>query len=515
MALPRFTKTLHFRLSLLFLGLLALLAVVYILWVEATVLKVHEAPGAEEWYERIARTEIDSLAALVAPLMPSTEPCDSILAGYAPRVDYFDAELTLVGADGMVLSSTRPDSLSQILRQVAPSLLDAMAAPGWDFDSYPNPYDIDAYENRIFAVARIVPPTPAVREDGATPALGYLVGSFRPLNIVEGQVERWHRFLALQAGVVIVVFAAIAFLVTMAYVSRRLRALSRGMAEFREGDLQRRFGARAADELGQLERDFNSMADRLSDLIGRLRQSEEFHRQLVANISHDLRTPLASLRGYIEILDLPEHDLPAARQERALRAINANLSLLERLVDSMLDLSRLDAGQAGIRSEAFPLAELCYEVLARCEAIAAERGVRLDCRAAQPLPDVLADPLRIGRVLQNLVENGIKFNRQGGEVVISATAAAQAIEIAVSDSGCGIPPDDLPRIFERFFTGDPSRSGREHGVGLGLAIAQRIIEAHGEKLEVTSRVGEGAIFRFRLPRADAQPGTAAPGGQAA
>lgn len=498
MPLPRFTRSLHFRLSALFLLLMALLAVGYYVWINRTVFRVERAPGEAEWYDSGAQAELDSLARLMPA--PAADRLDSLLVGYGSRVARYGAELALVAADGAVIASTRPDSLSRVLLSVSPALLERMARPGWDFESYPNPYDIDAYENRIFAVAPV-----RAGPDTTLPVTGWLVGTFRPLSIREGEVESTERRLALHAAVLMLVFAVASVIIIMAWVSRRLNGLSAGLAAFREGDFDHRVVTRSADEIGRLTRDFNAMADRISALIDQLRQAEEYQRQLVANISHDLRTPLASLRGYVEMLGLRGDALPAAERARYLSVLESNVDVLENLIGRMLELSRLDAGRAELRPEEFPLTELCHEVLARCETIAATRGVTLRCAPEGELPPVLADPLRVGQVLQNLVENGIKFNRPGGEVTVAAARQAGLIRIEVRDTGRGIAAEHLPHVFDRFFTADPSRGGENPGAGLGLAIASRIVEAHGDRLEVESRAGEGTVFRFRLPIADAGP----------
>ena len=500
MRLPRFTQTLHFRISAVFLGLLALFSAGYYFWINRTVLAEDTVPGQETWYHKTAKVEIDSLARSLPPQLPTSAALDSILAVYGPRVAHFRAELSLLAPDGTVLASTRPDSLSRVLVRVSPALLDSMCRPKWNFDSYPNKYDVDAYENRIIAVSRLT--------TDAGPSRGYLVGSFQPLSIQEGEIERATRRLALQAAVVILLFAGLSGVILMAWVSRRIRALSAGFAAFREGDFTRRVPSRSADEVGRLSRDFNAMADRTAALIVRLRQSDEFHRQLVANVSHDLRTPLASLRGYVEMLTLRGDGLAPAQRERCLAVIQSNVDVLERLIERVLDLSRLDAGRAEFRPEDFPLAELCHEVLARGETIAAERGVSLHCDVAAGLPLVHADPLRVGQVLQNLVENAIKFNRPGGRVTITLRADGEGVVTEVRDTGIGIAPGDLPRIFDRFYTADPSRAGAQHGAGLGLAIAARILEGHGACLAAESPPGEGTVFRFTLPAATPPPGAA-------
>jgi signal transduction histidine kinase len=237
----------------------------------------------------------------------------------------------------------------------------------------------------------------------------------------------------------------------------------------------------------------------LANLIEQLRQSDQFHRQLVVNISHDLRTPLTSLRGYVETLDLKGETMPAAERERYLGIISANLDHLDRLINHLLQLSELDSGHAEFHLEDFPLEELVGEVLSRFDSLATERGVTLENRSDENLPPVHADPLQIGQVLQNLVDNGIKFCEPGGRVTVDLRREDQSVAIEVRDTGRGIAPEDLPHIFERFYTVDKSRSLKGQSSGLGLAIAQMILAGHGLELAVDSRLGKGSTFRFALP----------------
>jgi signal transduction histidine kinase len=197
--------------------------------------------------------------------------------------------------------------------------------------------------------------------------------------------------------------------------------------------------------------------------------------------------------------------MDGAEYRRYLGIVTDNLKHLDRLVDHLLQLSRLDAGQASFHHEDFPLAELAEGVLARCAAPAEARRITVDCVCPDDLPMVHADPLQIAQVMQNLVENGIKFGREGGEVtVIARDVGDGSVEVAVRDDGPGIPLEDQPHIFERFFVGDRSRSLKGHSSGLGLAISAKIVEGHGSELTVESQPGHGACFRFRLPAAEAE-----------
>ena len=489
MSVWTFHKTLHFRITVLFLALLLLLFVGYYKWVNRTIYEVTWAPGEQEWYDDRQDTEMDSLAVLLGD---GFNEHVSVLADYGQIINAYDAELALVDPRGAVLSSTRPDSLSHVLRFVDPALLDSMALDTWDYSSYPEPYDIDDFVNRITAV---VP----VHSGGDTLAAveGWLVSSFKPLQVSTDDIEEEDQIRQVRGVGAMLLYAFLSGLVIMTWVSRRIRALSADMEAFRKGDYAHRAREGDSDEIATLGGDFNRMAERLNNVIARLKQSEAYRKQLVANISHDLRTPMASLRGHVETLTLHGDTLSPEIRDRALRTIAANTDNLEALIARLFELTSLESGRVEYRREAFSIVELSHEVLTRCESRADEQQVTLHCDVEGDPPLVDADPLRIGQVLQNLVENAVKFNREGGEVHLCVTARPDSVDLEVRDTGIGIASEDLPHVFERFYTAEKSRTAK--GAGLGLAIAHRIVTGHGGELTVESHEGNGTAFCFSLP----------------
>jgi len=470
-----FHKTLHFRITVLFLALLLLLFVGYYKWVNRTIYEVIWAPGEQVWYEERQDAEMDSLA---VQLGRTSDDDTAMLADYGRTIADYDAELALVGPGGAVLCSTRPDSLTRVLRFVDPALLDSMSLDTWDFSTYPEPYDMDDFVNRI---TDVVP----VRAGGDTLAAveGWLVASFKPLQVSTKDLDDEDQIRRVRGVGAILLYAFISGLVIMTWVSRRIRALSADMSAFREGDYAHR-----------------AHEGELNDVIAQLKQSEEYRKQLVANISHDLRTPMASLRGHVETLTLHGDDLSPEKREHALHTIATNTDNLEALIERLFELTYLESGRVEYRREAFSIVELAYEVLTRCEKRAEDRQITLHCDVEGEPPLVDADPLRIGQVLQNLVENAVKFNREGGEVHLRVIGHDDGVDLEVRDTGIGIASEDLPHVFERFYTAEKSRTTK--GAGLGLAIAHRIVTGHGGELTVESREGVGTAFRFDLPAAD-------------
>lgn len=232
--------------------------------------------------------------------------------------------------------------------------------------------------------------------------------------------------------------------------------------------------------------------------LTRVRHLETMRRDFIANLSHELRTPLAALQALAETLQAGALDDPQVAS-RFLQRMVDEVATLNRLVQDLLDLSRLERGQVPLQLE--PIAP--REALeAACDrfALAAERqGVTLTVQAPADLPPVLADRGRLQQVLGNLLDNALRFTPQGGHIILGAAAQGHEIRFWVQDSGPGIPPEHLPRVFERFYKVDPARQRR--GTGLGLAIAKHIVEAHGGRIGVESQVGQGSTFWFTLPQA--------------
>ena len=512
MKTSNFTHSLHFRMSALFLVLLGLSIGGYYLWIDATVFKAYESKEEKDWYENQEETELADLARQLGPVLDQDEARSRILRDYGARIAGYNAEVSLFDNEGHNLLASTGDSLAATVAQVDPSLLRNMADDDWDYSSYPVDTDIDAYENRIIDVVPVTPPG----VDGGPPA-AYLVASFQPVTVAVGELDSDWRSFGFRALVLVLIYAIITALIIMAWASRRISNLTRGVEAFTAGNFDHRVSERSADEIGILGRHFNTMASRIQTMMDELGAKEQFQRQLIANVSHDLRTPLASLRGYVETLSLDPDNLSQSERNNYLDIITKNLDHLDQLIERTLILSRLESGQAHSSREDFPLGELTDSVLARCETIAEGARVDLELEMGRDPEGFLvnADALQISQALQNLVENGIKFNKPGGSVIIRLIPHPTTIEVRVTDTGTGIPPEDLPHIFDRFYIGEKSRtrsalsknsrfqSTPPVSNGLGLAIAHKIITTHGSELKVASEPGRGTVFSFHLPRSAA------------
>ncbi|HXF82842.1 MAG TPA: ATP-binding protein [bacterium] len=292
------------------------------------------------------------------------------------------------------------------------------------------------------------------------------------------------------------VAAAAAFLSAVAvsiFVTRRIvapvRAMMTASARIADGRYGERVPVTSDDELGELAGQFNRMA-------GALEQVERMRRDLIADVAHELRTPLASIDGYLEALI--DGVLPA--EPETFQRIRREASRLQRLVSDLQELSRVEAGQVPVLPQPVEVRELVEAAAARMRPQFEDKGVVLAVEIPRDLPRVLADPDRIGQVLTNLLGNALQHTPEGGRVTIQARWEQGMVAIAVADTGAGIAAEHLPHLFDRFYRVDPSRARSSGGSGIGLTIARHLVEAHGGAIRAESPgPGRGATFTFTLP----------------
>jgi two-component system OmpR family sensor kinase len=256
---------------------------------------------------------------------------------------------------------------------------------------------------------------------------------------------------------------------------------------------------KVSDEVDRLGVSFSEMARHIHAQMERLRETDSLRRELVANVSHDLRTPLASLQGYLETLMLKDQDLTSEERQAYRVTACRQADRLTRLVFELFELAKLDAKELQPNCEPFPLAELVQDVTQKFQLRAEQQGVRIEVDAIPDTPFAEADIGMIERVLDNLIDNALQHTPQGGVIRITVADTDGQVTVRVKDSGTGIPEDELPHIFERFYRKAASNSDNDGGAGLGLAISQRIVELHGSSLSVNSALNRGSEFAFSLP----------------
>lgn len=289
------------------------------------------------------------------------------------------------------------------------------------------------------------------------------------------------------AGLVALLLAG----VMVGQITRPLAALTRASGRIAAGDLDVRVPVQSQDELGELASTFNCMADSLQT-------QESLRRNLVADIAHELRTPLAGIQGTVEAMQ--DGVFPPTSENLA--TIHEEVMLLNRLVEDLRLLAIAEAGQLRLEAAPVDLGELCRREVTGFQALARSQGVTLQADTISHLPPVCGDEQRLGQVLKNLIDNALRHTPQGGTIVVCTRADPSGATLTVADSGAGIPVEEAARIFDRFYRADRSRDRATGRTGLGLAIARQLVEAHGGRIWVQSPPpgrDHGSEFGLWLP----------------
>ncbi len=315
-------------------------------------------------------------------------------------------------------------------------------------------------------------------------------------------IMKWSASAVLTA----LVFAFIAGLILFFFLMRKLRALSQSMQHFKDSDLQDNSAVTVSDnkprdEIDAMALTFSEMTQRIHLQMCRLQETDTLRRELVANVSHDLRTPLSSLSGYLETLLLKSSDLTESERQNYLKIAHENANRLSAMVEELFELAKLDANEVRPHQELFSLSELAFDVSQKFHLRASEKNIRLEVDVDESVPYVTADVGMIERVLDNLIDNSIKHTPEHGCVCLHLSTQQGNVQIAVSDTGYGIAEEEIPHIFKRFYrkSGNTEDNSAPTGLGLGLAIASRIVELHGSRLSVNSVLHQGTTFQFSLP----------------
>jgi signal transduction histidine kinase len=284
-------------------------------------------------------------------------------------------------------------------------------------------------------------------------------------------------------------------------MTRRIQQVQSAAYRVANGDLNTRVPVDGRDEMAVLANSFNDMVTQLQVAQAKQQELDVLRRELVAWAGHDLRTPLTSIRAIIEALAdglVTDDDT----RLRYLRTAQANVQSLSHLIDDLFEMAQVDAGGLQLNFEQSSIADLISDTLERFSAQAVRQGVTLEGSAASGVDAVRMDAQRIGRVLSNLVGNSLRHTSEGGRITLTAERQNDSLFVSVKDTGEGIRPEDLPRVFDRFYRGEKSRNRETGGSGLGLAIAKGIIEAHGGSIGVESQVGVGTTVWFKVPDAN-------------
>lgn len=294
-------------------------------------------------------------------------------------------------------------------------------------------------------------------------------------------------------------------------LTRRIRILNQAVDNFRDQDeaggcktsTSGHYQKSAGDEINQLSDSFEIMAQRIDEQLTQLQEQDRLRREMVANISHDLRTPLAAIHGYIERLKTRFDDLTVDERREFLEISFHHSKRLIHMIEALFELSKLEAKESEPALEPFSLPELVQDVLQKFKLQAEAKNLSLKFTGKDTLPLVNGDIALMDRALSNLVDNAISCTDAGGEVELILNQEKDAISVQVKDTGVGIDEKYLPTLFQRFYQVDSKNRNNSQHAGLGLTITHRILELHGQTIKVSSKLGEGTTFLFRMPLAAA------------
>jgi signal transduction histidine kinase len=406
-------------------------------------------------------------------------------------------EIYLLNPTGKILAFSAPPGKVKLDR------VDLAPIKKWFEDDFVYPLTGDDPRNparkKVFSVARIP-------KQGKLQGYLYIILAGEIFDSIAQKLKGSY-IMQLSAWWIIasLLFALITGLLLFAYLTRRLKRLATVMDSF---DMtQTTFRSESiysqdrqhGDEIDRLAFTFKQLVDRIQIQMENLKQADMLRRELVANVSHDLRTPLATLQGYIETLSLKNENLSEKDRQHHLEIAIQHCQRLSNLVDELFELAKLDSREIQVRYEPFNINELAHDVVQKFNLSAEERQITIQIDHNQNLPFANADIAMIERVIENLLDNAVRHTSPGGSIRFTFSAQNGDISVCVSDTGCGIPEEDLPHIFDRFYHRDRTQESKAGYSGLGLAITKRILELHDKSITVESTAGTGTTFTFFLP----------------
>lgn len=485
--MTRILNSFYARLSVLFLVLILLLGGII------AFLSVHAAMQlADEAEQKLNQDLAQNLASEFQPFLIDSIDQEAIrekiqyMMIVNPRI-----EIYLLGGNGMIKASFLGEDKALAQSTVDTEPLDAylagVALPILGEDP------VHATRKKPFSVA----PIEIMGETGCY--LYIILGSEQYDSVASMVGDSYIVQTTLKGLGLVILVTAVIGVVLFGFLTRRLRGMKEVVGAFARGQFDRRIEPTSDDEIGQLAASFNQMADTIEANVEELRRTDRLRRELIANVSHDLRSPLAVMQGYLETIMMKTETLDTEERQRYMDIVYKNTRSLNTLVGELFELSKLDAHQVEPACEAFSLAELVQDLVMQYEAKADEYDVRLEADLPDRLSLVYADIGLVERAISNLIDNAIRYTPPGGSVRVIPTNEGDAVSVRVVDTGYGIPAEDLPHIFERFYRVEKSRSRDKGGTGLGLAIARKIMELHGTTLDVKSALNQGTTFSFSLP----------------
>lgn len=326
----------------------------------------------------------------------------------------------------------------------------------------------------------------------------YIILEGQELQLVSNTLfGKYFSKLGIGAILLSMLFTVLIGLLSFWFLTKNLRLMTGTVRRFQEGDLDARIKNPEKSDVAVFAHSFNEMADTIVSNMDKMKSVDLLRRELIANVSHDLRTPLAILKGYIETIQIKKDSLSEKETQEYLQITHDNVDRLSNLINQLFEYSKLEAEQVSPVKEPFSITELSHDLIAKFKVLAEHKQIRLDLDNPMENNMVYADVSLVERALQNLIENALKYTESGGKVTLSIKRKGKNVEINITDTGTGIPLSEQPFIFDRYKQVD--KSAKKQGYGLGLAIVKKIMDLHDTTITVLSKPKEGSSFIFNLP----------------
>ncbi len=341
-----------------------------------------------------------------------------------------------------------------------------------------------------------------IYENDELSGYAYVILAGAPQVAVTSDLRK-HYIMCLGGRLFYLILAAALLIGLFAFwqLTKNLRRIVKVVKRFQEGDYEARISRQEQGNLAILGNTFNEMAAKVTESIEQLKSVDRLRQELIANVSHDLRTPLAIMQGYVETLQMKQDEITPEQRKKYLQTIMNSSERLSHLIAQLFEYSKLEADQIVPEKEPFLLQELCQDIVFKYQVLAKEKAITLDWQASRDLPMVFADIGLVERVLQNLLDNALKHTPANGKVSVLLENSEKGVRVSVADSGPGIPVEQQAHIFERYRQLENKKTSRSAGSGLGLAIVKKILEIHQSTIQVRNREQSGAEFFFQLPLA--------------
>lgn len=481
-------KSLFWRISLSFILVLMIVGFSYVLITTYTAQRYFQ-----ETTQRLNADVADYLIKEVNPFQDDTvnEEALGIIMHSMMAVNP-GIEVYLLDPDGEIISYVVLDQLVKLKRVDLSPVETFISEKGENFVLGDDPRNPG--EQAVFSATSVY--------DESNKLLGYVyitLESEKYDTISSALLSSYWIKLTASSVMITLVVALLIGLVLIAWLTRHLKKIVQTVERFRDGDLQARVPDSKSDsELAVLGNTFNHMADTILDNIEELKKVDSLRRELIANVSHDLRNPLAIINGYIETLQIKGEKISPEEKAKYLKIISDSTDRLTKLVSDLFDLSKLESGQMNVKLEQLKVQELLFDSALKYELLAEAKNIKIKSTICQNLPIVSADLSLIDRVIQNLLDNAVKYTPEKGNILIDACEAPHGgVSVKIRNSGQGIPKNELQSLFDRYYMIDKDQQGVQ-GSGLGLAIVKHILEIHGSEIKIDSDSKSYTEFSFDM-----------------